>query len=57
LKIRAVDTSDLRRIIRRLQTTPDVFSTETDVVFSSAVERRPLRAAGGTAETDGSTEA
>jgi hypothetical protein len=57
LKIRAVDTSDLGRIIRRLQTTPDVFSTETDVVFSSAFERRPLRTAGGTAETDGSTEA
>ena len=57
LKIRAVDTSDLGRIIRRLQTTPDVFSTETDVVFSSAFEHRPLRAAGSGAETDRSTEA
>ncbi len=57
LKIRAVDTSDLGRIIRRLQTTPDVFSTETDVVFSSAFEHRPLRAASRPAETDWSPEA
>jgi Lrp/AsnC family transcriptional regulator, leucine-responsive regulatory protein len=57
LKIRAVDTSDLGRIIRRLQTTADVFSTETDVVFSSAFERRPVRAAGSPDETDRSTEA
>ena len=57
LKIRAVDTSDLGRIIRRLQTTTDVFSTETDVVFSSAFEHRPLRAAGSTPETEGSPEA
>jgi Lrp/AsnC family leucine-responsive transcriptional regulator len=42
LKIRARDTRDLERIIQRLQTTPDVFSTETDVVLSSAFERRPL---------------
>lgn len=43
LKIRARDTRDLERIIKRLQTTPDVFSTETDVVFSSAFDGRPLR--------------
>jgi Transcriptional regulators len=57
LKIRVVDTRDLERIIHRLQTNPDVFSTETDVVLSSAFERRLLRAAGSPAETDGSTEA
>lgn len=55
LKIRAVDTADLGRIIGRLQRTPDVFSTETDVVFSSAFEHRPLGAAGRPAETDGPT--
>jgi Lrp/AsnC family transcriptional regulator, leucine-responsive regulatory protein len=43
LKIRARDTRDLERIIRRLQTTPDVFSTETDVVFSSAFDGRPIQ--------------
>jgi Lrp/AsnC family leucine-responsive transcriptional regulator len=42
LKIRARDTRDLERIIQRLQTAPDVFTTETDVVLSSAFERRPL---------------
>ena len=42
LKIRARDTRDLERIIQRLQTTPDVFTTETDVVLSSAFERRPM---------------
>ncbi|MEA2608142.1 MAG: Lrp/AsnC family transcriptional regulator, leucine-responsive regulatory protein [Chloroflexota bacterium] len=53
LKIRAVDTGDLGRIVGRLQRTPDVFSTETDVVFTSAFEHRSLGAAGGPAETDG----
>ncbi len=57
LKIRVVDTSDLERIIHRLQTNPGVFSTETDVVLSSAFERRALRAAGRAGETDGSIEA
>lgn len=52
LKIRARDTRDLERIIKRLQTTPDVFTTETDVVLSSAFERRPLRPAAATRETD-----
>ena len=56
LKIRARHTRDLERIIKRLQTTPDVFSTETDVVFSSAFERRPLPHA-ETPETDPSLEA
>ena len=37
----------------RLQTTPNVFTTETDVVFSSGFERRPLRLRGAVSETDG----
>ncbi len=57
LKIRVRDTLDLERIIHLLQINPDVFSTETDVVLSSAFERRPLRAAGSTGETDGRAEA
>jgi Lrp/AsnC family leucine-responsive transcriptional regulator len=56
LKVRARDTRHLEAVIRRLETTPDVFSTETDVVFSSAFERRPLINARH-AETDGSAEA
>ena len=51
LKIRARDTRDLERIIKRLQTTPDVFTTETDVVFSSAFEHRPLPQADAGSET------
>jgi Lrp/AsnC family leucine-responsive transcriptional regulator len=43
LKIRARDTRDLERVIHLVQATRHVFSTETDVVFSSAFERRPLR--------------
>lgn len=43
IKVRARDTRDLERVLRVVQSTPDVFSTETDVVFSSGFERRPLR--------------
>jgi Lrp/AsnC family leucine-responsive transcriptional regulator len=43
IKVRARDTRDLERVLRLVQTTPDVFQTETDVVFSSGFERRPLR--------------
>jgi Lrp/AsnC family leucine-responsive transcriptional regulator len=43
LKMRARDTRDLERVIRVIQSTRHVFSTETDVVFSSAFERRPIR--------------
>ena len=57
LKIRVVDTHDLERIIHRLQINPNVFSTETDVVLSSAFERRGRRAAGYATETDGSAQA
>jgi Lrp/AsnC family leucine-responsive transcriptional regulator len=50
LKVRARDTRDLERVLRLVQSTPDVFSTETDVVFSSGFERRPLHVP---IETDG----
>jgi Lrp/AsnC family transcriptional regulator, leucine-responsive regulatory protein len=42
LKVRARDTRDLERILRAIQATPNVFTTETDVVLSSGFERRPL---------------
>ncbi len=45
LKIRARDTRDLERVLRAVQTTRHVFTTETDVVFSTAFERRPIRPA------------
>ena len=48
VKIRARDTRDLERIVRAVQSTQHVFSTETDVVFSSGFERRPIQVA----ETD-----
>ena len=57
LKVRVRDTLDLERIIHRLQVNPQVNSTETDVVLSSAFERRPLPAPRGAPETDGPTEA
>jgi Lrp/AsnC family leucine-responsive transcriptional regulator len=51
LKVRARDTRDLERVLRRIQATSHVFTTETDVVFSSGFERRPLHLP---VETDGS---
>lgn len=42
IKVRARDTRDLERVLRLVQSTRDVFQTETDVVFSSGFERRPL---------------
>jgi Lrp/AsnC family transcriptional regulator, leucine-responsive regulatory protein len=42
LKIRARDMEHLGTIVRRVQTTQHVFSTETDVVFNTGFERRPL---------------
>ena len=45
LKVRARDTNDLERVIRAVQTTRHVFTTETDVVFSTPFERRPIRPA------------
>ncbi len=42
LKIRARDTRDLERVLHQVQATRHVFTTETDVVFSTAFEQRPL---------------
>ena len=42
LKIRARDMEHLGAIVRRVQTTEHVFSTETDVVFTTGFEGRPL---------------
>ena len=42
LKIRARDMEHLGDIVRQVQTTEHVFSTETDVVFSTGFEDRPL---------------
>jgi Lrp/AsnC family transcriptional regulator, leucine-responsive regulatory protein len=42
LKIRAVDMEHLGRVVRLVQTTNHVFATETDVVFSTGFEGRPL---------------
>ncbi len=53
LKIRARDTQDLERVLRAVQTTRDVATTQTDVVFSTAFERRPFRLAQETDEPGG----
>lgn len=50
LKIRATDMEHLGVIVRAIQTTKDVFSTETDVVFTTGFERRPLPLAPRTAD-------
>jgi Lrp/AsnC family transcriptional regulator, leucine-responsive regulatory protein len=42
LKIRARDMEHLGAVVRLVQTTEHVFSTETDVVFSTGFEGRPL---------------
>jgi Lrp/AsnC family leucine-responsive transcriptional regulator len=42
LKIRARDMEHLGEVVRQVQTTTHVFSTETDVVFSTGFEGRPL---------------
>ena len=42
LKIRAADTRDLARVMRRIQSIPHVYTSETEIVFSTAFERRPL---------------
>lgn len=52
IKVRARDTRDLERVLRLVQSTKDVFQTETDVVFSSGFERRPLHVR---VETDDAT--
>ena len=50
LKIRARDMEHLGEVVRQVQTTDHVFSTETDVVFSTGFEGRPLPL--GTAASD-----
>ena len=45
LKVRATDTRHLERVLHSIQQVGHVFTTETQVVFSSAFERRPLRMA------------
>jgi Lrp/AsnC family leucine-responsive transcriptional regulator len=52
LKIRARDTRHLETILTRLQVTPHVFTTQTEVVLSSAFERRPIRLVPEVTETD-----
>ena len=42
LKIRARDMEHLGEIMRRVQANEQVFSTETDVAFSTGFEGRPL---------------
>ena len=53
IKVRARDTRDLERILRLVQATRHVFTTETDVVYSSGFERRPLRLQIETEPADG----
>jgi Lrp/AsnC family leucine-responsive transcriptional regulator len=53
IKVRARDTRDLERILGQVQATRHVFTTETDVVFSSGFERRPLRLPVETESADG----
>ena len=50
VKIRARDTRDFERILRLVQATRHVFTTETDIVLSSGFERRPFHLADETAE-------
>lgn len=55
LKIRARDMDHLGTVVRRVQTTRHVFTTETDVVFTTGFEGRPLptgRAQAPAFETD-----
>jgi Lrp/AsnC family leucine-responsive transcriptional regulator len=54
IKVRGRDTRDLERVLRLVQGTRNVFTTETDVVFSSGFERRPLPLTAET-ERDGGT--
>jgi Lrp/AsnC family leucine-responsive transcriptional regulator len=53
IKVRARDTRDLERVLRAVRATPNVFQTETDVVFSSGFERRPLHVPAETDDTQG----
>ena len=42
LKIRATDTLDLERVMRSVQAIEGVYTSETEIVFSTGFERRPL---------------
>lgn len=42
LKIRAADTLDLERVMQRIQAIGHVYTSETEIVFSTAFEGRPL---------------
>jgi len=53
VKIRARDTRDFERILRLVQATRHVFTTETDIVLSSGFERRPFHLADETGEAQG----
>lgn len=57
IKVRARTTRDLERVLRQVQSTPNVFQTETDVVFSSGFERRPLHVLATPLETDDAVRA
>ena len=58
VKIRARDTRDFERILRLVQATRHVFTTETDIVLSSGFERRPFHLASGEpVETAGAARA
>lgn len=50
VKIRARDTLDFERVLRLVQATRHVFTTQTDIVLSSGFERRPFHLATETVE-------
>ena len=43
LKIRAADTLDLERVMRRIQAIGHVYTSETEIVFSTGFEGGPCR--------------
>jgi len=53
LKIRARDTADFERVLRLVQGTRHVFTTQTDIVLSSGFERRPFRLSAETGVRNG----
>ena len=53
LKIRARDMAHLGDLIRSIQAIDHVFTTETDVAFSTGFERRPLPIAASAPKPDG----
>ena len=58
VKIRARDTRDFERVLRLVQATRHVFTTQTDIVLSSGFERRPFHLASGEpVETAGAARA